>query len=299
MLDFFCDLAQLKDPVLTYDGLMEMPPAAREAWIEAGLIRQWHNASGVVCDGCYEGHSEEVVRVTYSNGDTRLYIYCPESGQVEVDPERLQQWVPDYSRVAAALAEALCCTGTLQEVVPDRLWNLGRAAIARQSRPVWLARQITDDLRPRLPTDRVSILFVMGMMPRVPLELAPERVFDLRHLVTIEGGGLRFDTEAVTGQVTVAATAAEPAPPRAEKRASRVTAIDRLKKALHEEILSRKSLLSRRWDDNLPPVQQKHLAALIGTSPASVYRALKDDDRELQWLWKIVQNPRHIMDYRG
>ena len=298
-LQLFWDLAQLDSPVLTHDDVMRFPKPVREALFDAGLLKPTRTARSAECDGCDLGTVGEVFRFSYPDGRTRMFIMCPECGRVPIHPDRLRQWVPDYARVASLLGDTFACTGGAQEVVPNRLWNMGRAAIARQSRTLWLARRVTEDLHPSLPTDGVSVLFIMGVTPRTPPALDPDRVFEVRHLATLGDGMLRFDADAVTGQVesVVAATETAPAPPK--KRAPRAAAIDLLKKVLHEEILSRKSLLSRHWDDNLPPVQQKQLASLIGTSPASVYRALKDDDRELQWLWRIVHDPRQIVEYRG
>lgn len=298
-IDLFWRCVHAPHPVLTEDDLRTVPEASRDLLLGTGLLRPGPTARSVVCDACAGGHVEEVDQRRCGDGRTRFFIACPESGRVEVAPDRLRQWVPDYAQVTDMLASALACSGTCDDVVPDRLWNVGRATLAGQSRPVWLARRVTDDLIPLLPADRLSVLFIMGVMPAAGLHIAADRVFELRRLVTLDGKHLCLDAAAVqshTGEVVRAAASVQRP---SEKRAPRVTTIDKLKKALQAEILARKRALSHRWHDSLPAVEQKELARRIGVSQASVYRALHDGDHELEVLAKMVNNPRDIMAFRA
>lgn len=295
-------MAQLDDPVLAYDDLMRTTRATREALVGAGLLAPYRTARSVTCDACAEGHVEQVETVTRPNSVTQLFIYCPEYGRIEVEPDRLRQWFPDYRRVAPLLSEALECTGAPQELVPNRLWNLGRTAIARQSRPVWLVRRISDELRPRLPTDRVSLLFVMGIMPRAPLDIASERVFEVRHLVRVEDGGLCFDADAVQGQLGEVVRTTPKARKR-RKRAPRADATAAVKKVLRDQALMRKSVWKKNWGAALPPLTQKEVAEAAGVSQPTLSRILNDDsgdrDREAQLLWRILNDPEDLMRYHG
>ena len=201
-LALFWDVAQLAHPVFTHDDLARLPREIRDAWFAAGLLAPCQTASCVVCDDCADGHLEEVEAITYPNGATHLYIYCPDNGRIEVAPDRLRQWVPRYDLVAELLVETFAATGGGQERVPGRLWDLGRAAIAGQSRPLWLARRVTADVGPRLPADKDSVLFVLGTRPGDDcLDLAPERTFEVRHLVRLAEGRLCCDTAAVRTQL--------------------------------------------------------------------------------------------------
>jgi len=137
-------------------------------------------------------------------------------------------------------------------------------------------------------------------MPRAPLDLAPERVFDLRQLVRIDSDGLQFDANAVRSQVSEASGPSDPKPRGAKKRASRAGAIDAVKKVLREQILVRKSTLAKDWNVDTPPLEQTHLAELVGVHKSTISRILKEEteERELQILWQIVNDAEQIMRYQ-
>ncbi len=216
----FWDMAQLEAPVLGYDELARTPRAAREALLGTGLIAPGNTARSLVCEACMEGHAEEVESVTRPNGVTQHFIYCPENGRIEVNPDRLRQWTPRYDVVAGVIAESLGTRGDCRSIIPGRLWDLGRVVAAGHSYHVWVARRLTADLRPHLPGDGASVLFVLGARPRDDLGTAPERVFEVRHLVHIEDGNLCFDADAVRAHlagcaVTARQECAQAVPPAA------------------------------------------------------------------------------------
>lgn len=302
-LELFWDMAQLSDPVLAHDDLVQLPRGARDALFAAGLLTPCQTAQSVVCDACNEDHVEEVDAVTCPNGSTFMFIHCPEYGCIEVEPERLRQWTPRYGAAAELLAETFGATGGCRETVPGRLWDLGRAAVAGQSRPLWLARRITPDLAARLPADRVSVLFVLGTLPGDGrIRIAPERVFEVRHLVRLDEGRLCLDAEAVRGQLAQVLRA-QPPEPRPGKLDRRARAVQAVKKAIRDQALMRKSVRKKNWDTALPPLTQKGLAELAGVSEPTLSRILNDGsdsrDRELQMLWEIVNRPEALMRYHG
>lgn len=216
----FWDMAQLEDPVLGYDELARTPRATREALLGTGLIVPGNTARSLVCEACMTGHAEEVESVTRPNGVTQHFIYCPENGRIEVNPDRLRQWTPRYDVVAGFIAESLGTTGDCRPVIPGRLWDLGRVVAGGHSYHAWVARRLTTDLRPHLPGDGASVLFALGARPRDDLGTAPERVFEVRHLMHIEDGKLCFDANAVRAHlagcaVTARQECAQAVPPAA------------------------------------------------------------------------------------
>ncbi|MBT5608606.1 MAG: hypothetical protein HOJ57_21900 [Lentisphaerae bacterium] len=204
-LALFWDVAQLENPALIHDDFVRMPRATRDALFGLGLLAPHRTAQCVVCDACASGHAEEVEAVTYPTGATHLFIYCPENGRIEVDPDRLRQWTPLYDSIPELIAESLGARGDCRETVPGRLWDIGCAVVAGRPHHVWLARRVTADLTPRLPTDKVSVLFILGTKPRNGVGIAPERVFEVRHLVRLENDALCFDGDVVSVQLAGAA----------------------------------------------------------------------------------------------
>lgn len=290
-LDTFWDLAHLDNPVLSNDDLARFPAPMRQALIGARLLKPSRTATSVGCDGCGEGQVGEVARFTYPDGQTRLFIVCPECGRVPVHPDRLRQWVPDYSALADLLTAALQAKGARQEIVPGRLWNLGRAALAGQSRPVWLVRRLDAALRDRLPSDKQSVVFILGIRLRADVGIEEDRVFEVRHLIAIEDGELVVDVNAVRGQL---GEMLRTAPPKAEPRAkdsNRAEAIKAAKRELHAHLISMKSL-NAKMNVKLPRLTQKQLAERIGQTPSTLCRILNEEpDELLQILWKIASKP--------
>jgi hypothetical protein len=291
-------LAHTKSPVLSYDQFMEIAFDTRQAILAAGLLKEGRPSRCVECDGCEDGHVEEVEQIEYPDGKRRFFIPCPECTCVEVDPKRLRQWVPDYGKVAELLYQSLNCKGAIQTLMPQELWNIGRSPLAGQSRPVWVARTLTDFVKKNLPSGKQAILFVIFPNYNKIDCFDPDRVFQISRLVYIENGQLKFDIEAVSDQLEsfVEQLSIHKKPKRRQQRA---TTIDTLKKAIRKEIYSRKSLLLQNWNTELPPPRQKYFAEMLDISQASIYRALKDNDKELEILWNIVNDPEKIIDYSG
>lgn len=297
-LELFWLLAHADSPVLPYDQFRLIPEKVSKALLDAGLLQETQPSRIVECDGCEDGHVEEVQQVNYSDGKRRFFISCPECACVEVDPKRLRQWIPDYSKVAELLHKGLNCKGSIQAMVPQTLWNVGRAALAGQSRPVWLARVIGDEIKQKLPTGKQPILFTIFPQHSEVDCFEPDRTFQVSQLITIEEGQIYFDSDAVQKQLESILQQSFPQK-KAKRRETRATTIDALKKEIRAEILSRKSALSQDWDVNLPAPEQKHFAKLLEVSPASIHRALNDNDKELKILWDVVNDPRQIMIFNG
>ena len=127
--------------ILTADDVEEWPAGRLERLLKAGLLREAANARSVVCDACAEGHVEEVQLLESPSGSGfRGYIVCPENGRVRVPLARLRQWEVDLSGLAQALAAALPAAGGHEELVPGRVWLLGKSALGGQSRDAFLVR---------------------------------------------------------------------------------------------------------------------------------------------------------------
>lgn len=136
--------ADAEESRFSADDVATWPAGQEQLLVGLGLLRRDDNTTTVICDACPDGHVEEVVFVRSPAGSpVRAYIWCPHAGRVAVAPERLMQWVVDSAGTASAVATGLDVAGQPEEVVPGRIWHLGKATIAGRSRDMFLARGLT------------------------------------------------------------------------------------------------------------------------------------------------------------
>ena len=296
-LELFWLCAHAENPVLPYDQFRMIPEDVRSSLLDAGLLKEGQPSRAVECNGCDEGHVEEVQQIDYADGKRRFFILCPECRSVEINPKRLKQWVPDYSKVAELLHQNLKCRGTIQTAIPQMLWNIGRAPLAGQSRPIWLARAINDEVKQNLPTGKQPILFIIFPQQDRAECFDSDRTFQVSQLVFMEDGQLQFDIDAVKAQLGYVAETNTPAPKASRKDAKRAAAIKAAKKELHQHILSMKSLLANT-DQKLPHLTQKQLAERLKASETMVSNILtKEPDELLGILWQTANSPDMIRKY--
>ncbi len=133
----------LDEPLVSADERLAMDGAAWDLLLAPALVRDAGSASVVRCDDCYDRHEEEVLWLREVPGDAPLpFIECADVGLVPVAPERLPQWVVDVHALSEGLAAALSCAGRVEELVPGRLWLLGRTVVAGRPREVFLGRRL-------------------------------------------------------------------------------------------------------------------------------------------------------------
>lgn len=175
LLSLIWERADAREPRFSGDEVGAWPDAAAARLTGRGLIRPVENALSVPCDACAAGHVEEVIFVQSPPGSAvRAYILCSENGRVRVPLDRLKQWEVDFHGLASAVARALELAGDLEEVAPGRVWFLGKATLALESREVFLARGLMwEDGREvlgasaRLNAARSSLVLVAGEPPPV------------------------------------------------------------------------------------------------------------------------------------
>jgi len=303
-LDIIWRSADNQNPIFTAEDLAGIPPQIKVRLTDLGVLRQSATATHVVCDACWDHHVEQVAPIKYHDGKTRFFISCPESGRIEVQRERLLQWTVNYVPLLEALASALSARGTPKEVIPGRVWNLDRAALAGKSKPVWAARGLAwpdaGQIAAALPSGRSPVLFFLGQAADDGLLAIPrESIIELRTVMHLDGK-LVVDRDAIEAQLT---EVVEPAVKKTTKKQSqRDATVGSLKRELHERILSLKSTI-RNADDtgvpfDLPRVTQKELAAAIKVSESSVSRAIAEsDDPWLKILLETIENEDMIRKY--
>lgn len=175
-LDCFWPLLEFVEPAMAESSQCAWPKGVWEQLIEVGFLCRTVNAESVLCPGCYE-HYEEVVALDYPDGGVKLFVPCPELLRAEVDPRLLHQWTGNFDHIVTQLAEALGLSGRPKELVPRRLWRLGRTTWLGRSRDVLFARCLNSDdsapTRAEIVRGRRPIVFV-------PMNVPPNRFWNGR-----------------------------------------------------------------------------------------------------------------------
>ena len=292
-LDIIWRAADNPNPVFAAEDLDGMPPEIRARLMELNILRPSATATHVVCDACFEHHVEKVTSIKYPDKTTRFFIHCPKNRRVEVPRERLFQWTVDFEPILTSLATALSAKGSSTEIVPGRVWNLGRAALAGKSKPVWVARGLAwpdaGQLAQSIPKGRSPVLFYLGQAADDDLLRIPrESIVELRTVVHLDGDVV-VDRDAIEAQLTNVESPPDKKPQK--KQSPRDATVGALKRELHERILSMKSAI-RNADDtgtafDLPRVTQRELAEAIKVSESSMSRAINESDDP--WLKILLQ----------
>ncbi len=198
---------EVDEPVFRYDEIHRWPAAKFDPLTRMGLLREAEKAEYFMCDNCSEPHSAEVIWVSNVRSPSGMspIIGCPEVGVVDVDPERLRQWVVDIARLAELTSAGLELTGPVEPVLARGLWALGRRHLAGRYREFFLAAGVDDYDVPALiqQADRIAtavspVLMVPDRLPK-PESLGGGKlpVFSLAALVSVDGDRLQLDIDFI------------------------------------------------------------------------------------------------------
>lgn len=117
--------------------LAEWPEDGLEVFSQLGILRRGSGGLMAECDNCTEPHLERVIM--HDDDPSRMFISCPDAMRVEVTPEMCQCWEVDPGGLADQLNRVLGLSGKAKEVIPSRLWRLGRVLHDGKTREVLLA----------------------------------------------------------------------------------------------------------------------------------------------------------------
>jgi len=307
-LDLLWRCVDVELPVFAGDEAAAWPPGMLATLRKLDLICGGKTASYITCDACTEGHVEKVMRIPYPDGRIRFFIACPEHGRVEVEPERLRQWAVRFDPICRFLADQLGIQAGPEEIVPSRIWKIGRTSLAGRSRVVWMGRGLSspeaETLSGVLPKGATPVLFLLGRPPRDGLlKLKPDSLIDLAQVLSLSDDRLVLDKAAVEDQLSATGEVPRKRPP--VKRASRTAAIDALERALIDHIIAARDHAYAeerrgRSPKLLPRPAQKQLAAQLKLSRAAVSRAFSDGNaQKLKMLWEMAGDLGQVMDYPG
>jgi len=160
-------MVDVQDPVISPLTAAAWPDGALEDLVELGILQRAENAEFVLCPECFD-HEEEVVVLEGPGQQVRFMIPCPEVLRVDVPPQLLQRWTINFSILIGQLANALPLSGKIQEIIPERLWRLGRWEIAGRTHDLLFARRIGangSDLQTAFTSLRQPIMLFAGDVP--------------------------------------------------------------------------------------------------------------------------------------
>jgi len=306
--DLIWHCADSPSPALVVEDIEATSRPDFDRLIEFGLVKQTATVMHVTCDACTEGHIEEVARIVYPDQTTRFFITCPDNGRVEIAREHLLQWTVDYFPLFTSLSSALLASPGVEEVLPGRVWNLGRVALVGKSRTIWAVRGLAwpdaAQVADVLPRGRSPVVFFLGQPPDDGLLQIPcESIIELRTVVSLRDDEIFVDAESIERQL--AGEVVEVTKKKPKKRASRTATIDSIKQVLREHLRAARdhaydSLERGSGADLLPRPSQQQLAAQLNTHVSSISRAINDpSDKEIAILWEAANDLKQVMKFKG
>ena len=169
-------------------------------WRDTGIIRATGRWSCVKCT-CGETHDAEV-----EDG----YAYCSFTGhRFRVKPEDLLVYTFQPNRMVEVLTELMKCREEPVEVIPARLWKMGKSGvpIVGRSRDIFFAPCMTGnarDIYDALPNTKTPLLIVGSsrLSPDTGNRFDDSRIVMLDSVLTIEGGALMLDFDWLGSQVS-------------------------------------------------------------------------------------------------
>lgn len=189
------------DPTFDADAVARWPAGWLDRLTGLGLLAKTTPAESVRCDACGHDHVESVLWIDVPGLPRRAFVPCPEYRSVRVDPARLDRWAVRFDRLAELIADAGGFAGGVTEVVPERVWRLGKTAFGLRSVVAYLIRGSGWADAPDLVT-RTPALQTAGTAVLVPAvhplravwgsEIAPP-VAALTDLLELDEAGVRFD----------------------------------------------------------------------------------------------------------
>ena len=274
---------------------------------QCDLINELPPATCIACTECGESPIRDVIFTESANGRQRALFPCPDCGLYEVPLSDLRRWQLDQSRLAQSIRESLALSVRLDEVVPDRLWRLGRWKRTGINMSVWLGlqswrRNIRERLSPSLMRAN-SLLLVPNRRPLFPM---PEGVVIgvLTELTEWHNGHLEWDEEELSELLGTNRPAnPRPTKPAPIRRQTRAADIEALVGELREHLRAARDFAFHTLETNgvaelLPRPSQKDLAQRLGITSSRVSRSINDEDaQQLKLLWKLADDIDGIMRY--
>lgn len=230
-LDYLWPLMETPEPTIAAHVVAAWPAGVHQSLLDLGLLIQAADADRVRCPECH-AHVEEVIACDGPGGVPRFYVPCPEVHRAHVPALARRRWAVNTARTADAIAVALRLNGTGAELVPGRVWRLGRTTWRNTPRDVTLARGLAwgdaPNFRAVFMRCRKPIVFVPQMRPAAGLWLrSVPPILALSQVATLGETGLIVDPLEIAAAIQDAEKLAN---------ASATISMDELKLVIRQQV---------------------------------------------------------------
>jgi hypothetical protein len=176
-------------------GEQEAGAWGRKQWdelVKLGLVRETAAAEALLCQQCEE---QCFADVGWSADGRRAFLPCTRGYTINLDPDRLRQWLVDPTALARLLAVALQLTGPVEQRGAS-VWSLGRRVLAGRFRDFLLALDDGGERVLQLATGYAAPVVLAADRPS-PETLNGVPVFSLQDVSSVEDGKIVLDLDYI------------------------------------------------------------------------------------------------------
>ena len=195
------------DRVFDVFDVQQWPSGCLEMLCGLGILREASGGHLASCPACNGGHRERIEYSPSATGEDRMHIWCPESMRVEVTAEMCRGWEINPRGIAKVIAKTMDLNGNFTEIVPSRLWRLGRVQHGNTTREVLLGiglhLQDAGSVTIHVGKKGRSVVIVPSIVPddRVWLDVVPV-VISLDQITSLGDVRLEIDGLAFMNMIT-------------------------------------------------------------------------------------------------
>ncbi len=283
-----------------------------EMWKKAGILRATKRYTTVDCDCDEQLHQADVLEFE-RDGKTKYMAFCALTGGArEVKEEELVGYTFQPRKMAELFHSLLKCREEVEELIPGRLWKMGRTGvpIAGRSRDIYFTPRLNDepqDIYAALPDAKTPLLIVgssrFSKSPENPFE--DNRVISLDAILMIQDDKWVLDMEWLH-QLACDGLDEEPEP---VDKGSRADTVDAVKNVLYEHLRSAYSYYCDQIEKGngrklLKQPTMAWIGKQVGKDRTTVSRIIEPDvpDRnarylEVHALWKACNDIDLLAQY--
>ncbi len=276
----------------------------RPAMENAGLLKPVDLNGRTVCPDC---GTMLPYTITHDADGKRIPLAsCPNCGVFSPSSMDFRAWSVDYTPIISAAAKYLNCSGQIAEILPEVLWNLGRAPVAGQSREIFVARSlcaqhVAENISRMLPENRTAVLLVIGNIPPLPFSgFDAGRIFPIKDFCVPTEDGFIFDSASVIAKMR---TVIENRPQKAKapgRHSKMGDLLIKLKAELRQYMIGVYGAIeqaeSAGRDYDFQQIKQVELARMTDVDKYTITRALQTD-LELKALFDAARNRASVCAY--
>jgi hypothetical protein len=302
----------LDPPRLHMEEAWDVLGASLEPLVACGLLRETAPSRFTTCWECGGSRTIQVIHLSRPGSPERVpFLPCPQCGPVRIDPEQLRRWDIDVPAFAGALTAAAGVAGPPAEVIPRRLWRLGKAKWAERPHDAYLARYLSDESVPAVAAALSRVPKAVLFLPteeavRAWARSLPTLALALESVLGPGEGGMLFDRAYLEARLENAGLVArEKSERRPRKRRDRAAKIEQLEQVLEQHLLAARDHAWATMDRAGAPTlllrpTQKDLAKQTGLSEPDVSRCLSDPaGKYLRFLWETALHLDEVLRWEA